>query len=159
MSDPDYQSSSDADNDHENTRPNRWTGPPTSWQHLTDAERGLAASLDTIRNGDLSIHLFNAHALKRRARELEDPEVFFIDYHYPPPVLIQIRLVANRSTTSPAYQKKTRPSDLRKAGRRGRCRQKMCPGQANRLVRRNLLRSILSRRRKTVRLVRSWKMG
>ncbi|KAH7379880.1 hypothetical protein BKA64DRAFT_237885 [Cadophora sp. MPI-SDFR-AT-0126] len=74
MSDPDNQSSSDLDDYHETTRPNRWTGPPTSWQTLTEAERGLAASLDTIRNGDLSIHLFNAHALKRRARELEDPE-------------------------------------------------------------------------------------
>ncbi|PVH83999.1 hypothetical protein DL98DRAFT_454084 [Cadophora sp. DSE1049] len=74
MSDPDSQSSSEIENDNLNTRPNRWTGPPTSWQTLTEAERGLAVSLDTIRNGDLSIHLFNAHALKRRAREFEDPQ-------------------------------------------------------------------------------------
>ncbi|KAH7327048.1 hypothetical protein BKA65DRAFT_509827 [Rhexocercosporidium sp. MPI-PUGE-AT-0058] len=76
MSDLDYNSSSASasDNDHEHARPNRWTGPPTSWQSLTEQERGLAASLDTLRNGDLSIHLFNAHALKRRARELERPE-------------------------------------------------------------------------------------
>ena len=57
-------------------RPNRWRGAPSSWNKLTAQERGLAASLDQIRNADLSIHLYNAHALKRRAREFaDDPEV------------------------------------------------------------------------------------
>ncbi|KAK0113430.1 hypothetical protein ONS95_013688 [Cadophora gregata] len=74
MTDRDSHSSSDSENHDANTRPNRWKGPPTSWQTLTEPERSLAASLDTIRNADLSVHLFNAHALKRRARELEDPE-------------------------------------------------------------------------------------
>ncbi|KAH6720600.1 hypothetical protein BKA61DRAFT_237580 [Leptodontidium sp. MPI-SDFR-AT-0119] len=77
MSDLDNQSSSasDSENDHGDVRPNRWTGPPTSWQSVTEPERVLAASLDILRNGDLSIHLFNAHALKKRARDLERPEV------------------------------------------------------------------------------------
>ncbi|KAG4439541.1 hypothetical protein IFR05_004981 [Cadophora sp. M221] len=76
MSDLDNPSSnsSDPENDHGDARPNRWTGPPSSWHSFTEPERVLAASLDTLRNGDLSVHLFNAHALKRRARELERPE-------------------------------------------------------------------------------------
>ena len=49
-------------------RPNRWTGPPSTYLSLTEQERGLAASLNQIRDQDLSIHLYNAHALKRRAR-------------------------------------------------------------------------------------------
>ncbi|KAL2060636.1 hypothetical protein VTL71DRAFT_9277 [Oculimacula yallundae] len=73
MSSPKNTSSSDPD-EYEETRPNRWTGPPTSWLNLTEPERGLADSLDTIRNADLSVHLFNAHALRRRARELEGAE-------------------------------------------------------------------------------------
>ncbi|CZT00290.1 uncharacterized protein RAG0_08379 [Rhynchosporium agropyri] len=63
--------SSDSESVDETTRPNRWTGPPSSWLLLTEEERGLAASLDTLRNADLSIHLFNAHALKRHAREVD----------------------------------------------------------------------------------------
>jgi RNA polymerase I specific transcription initiation factor len=53
----------------EPTRPNRWTGASATWASLTEQERGLAASLDQIRNGDLSVHLFNAFALKKRARD------------------------------------------------------------------------------------------
>lgn len=49
-------------------RPNRWTGPPSTYLSLIEQERGLSISLDQIRNQDLSIHLYNAHALKRRAR-------------------------------------------------------------------------------------------
>lgn len=73
---PDSNLSEDSD-EFESLRPNRWQGAPSTWTTLTAQERGLAASLDQIRNADLSIHLFNAHALKRRAREFEDnPEVF-----------------------------------------------------------------------------------
>lgn len=72
---PDSNASEDTD-DSDSLRPNRWQGAPSTWTTLTAQERGLAASLDQIRNADLSIHLYNAHALKRRAREYEeDPEV------------------------------------------------------------------------------------
>jgi hypothetical protein len=57
------------------TRPNRWKGPPSTWTSLTSQERGLAASLDSIRNSDLSIHLYNSYALKRRARDVDNGEV------------------------------------------------------------------------------------
>ncbi len=78
MSELDNQSSdaSSQDDHYEDVRPNRWKGPLSTWHSLTEQERGLAASLDTLRNEDLSVHLFNAHALKRRAREIEEKEVF-----------------------------------------------------------------------------------
>lgn len=61
-------SSSLSDNESDvDDRPNRWTGNPSTWHSLTEQERGLANSLDQIRNQDLSIHLYNAHALKKRA--------------------------------------------------------------------------------------------
>lgn len=72
---PDSDDSEQTD-DLEPLRPNKWQGAPSTWTTLTVQERGLAASLDQIRNADLSIHLYNAHALKRRAREFEEnPEV------------------------------------------------------------------------------------
>lgn len=53
-------------------RPNRWTGPPSTWQALTNQERGLEASLIELRNRDLNIHLYNSFALKRKAREYRE---------------------------------------------------------------------------------------
>lgn len=50
-------------------RENRWNGPASTWQQITEEERGLAASLDELRNRDLSLHLFNAFSLKKRAKE------------------------------------------------------------------------------------------
>ncbi|TGO89283.1 hypothetical protein BPOR_0116g00090 [Botrytis porri] len=50
------------------SRENRWNGPPSTWQQITEEERGLAASLDELRNRDLSLHLYNAFALKKRAK-------------------------------------------------------------------------------------------
>ena len=50
------------------TRPNRWTGPPSTWRSYTKAERSIASSLDTKRSQDLSIHLYNAYAIKSRVR-------------------------------------------------------------------------------------------
>ncbi|MCJ1375446.1 hypothetical protein MMC20_006682 [Loxospora ochrophaea] len=55
-------------------RANKYYGPPSTWRGWTAAERQLAASLDQIRARDLSIHLYNAHALKRRARLLKEEE-------------------------------------------------------------------------------------
>lgn len=48
-------------------RPNKYHGPPSTWRTWTAAERELAASLDQIQARDLSIHLYNAFALKKRA--------------------------------------------------------------------------------------------
>lgn len=53
-------------------RPNRWTGPPSTWQALTAQERGLEASLVELRNRDLSIHLYNSFALKSKARSYRE---------------------------------------------------------------------------------------
>lgn len=53
-------------------RPNRWTGAPSTWLTITEQERAVVTSLDELRNRDLSIHLYNAHALKKRGRELKD---------------------------------------------------------------------------------------
>ncbi|CAG8979402.1 hypothetical protein HYALB_00010493 [Hymenoscyphus albidus] len=60
----------DEEEEEEETRPNRWTGHPSTWRGITELERGLAASLEAGRNADLGIHLYNAFALKRRARGL-----------------------------------------------------------------------------------------
>lgn len=49
-------------------RPNRWTGPPSTWRTYTKEERNVISSLDTVRSQDLSIHLYNAHAIKSRLR-------------------------------------------------------------------------------------------
>ncbi|KAF2000654.1 hypothetical protein P154DRAFT_406621, partial [Amniculicola lignicola CBS 123094] len=49
-------------------RPNRFTGPAATWRRHTAAERRIAAALDQAESGDLAAHLYNAHALKRRAR-------------------------------------------------------------------------------------------
>ncbi|KAI0144488.1 RNA polymerase I-specific transcription initiation factor-domain-containing protein [Xylariaceae sp. FL1272] len=60
--------SSDSD-EYENAderRPNRWKGPPSTWQQLNSAEIETITALDEIRNRDLSVHLYNAFALKRR---------------------------------------------------------------------------------------------
>jgi hypothetical protein len=66
----------DFEEENEYGRPNRWKGAPSTWQTLTAQERGLATSLDQIRNADLSIHLYNAHALKQRAQILSvNPDV------------------------------------------------------------------------------------
>lgn len=49
-------------------RPNRFKGPPSTWLSWVAPERSLAASLDQTRANDLSIHLYNAHALRARVR-------------------------------------------------------------------------------------------
>ncbi|KAL1847430.1 hypothetical protein Plec18170_008542 [Paecilomyces lecythidis] len=52
-------------------RPNRYHGPTSTWRLWTQSERQVAESLETIRARDLSAHLFNAHALKQRARDIQ----------------------------------------------------------------------------------------
>lgn len=50
----------------EDERENRFIGPASTWRDYTADERGLIASLDQERASDLSVHLYNAHALKSR---------------------------------------------------------------------------------------------
>lgn len=61
-----------SDQDSQDERENRFPGPANTWRKYTADERGLIASLDQERANDLSIHLYNAHALKSR---LYDPDV------------------------------------------------------------------------------------
>ena len=56
-------------NDDDDDRPNRFEGLSSTWRFLTDDERALADSLHQQRANDLSIHLYNAHALKARVRD------------------------------------------------------------------------------------------
>ena len=50
------------------TRPNRFHGSASTWRSWTAPERDLAASIDQLTAKDLSIHLYNAFKLKKRAR-------------------------------------------------------------------------------------------
>lgn len=52
-------------------RPNRYTGPPATWKYWTKFERQLIESLEETRSRDLSAHLFNSFALKKRASKLK----------------------------------------------------------------------------------------
>ncbi|KAI8624096.1 RNA polymerase I-specific transcription initiation factor-domain-containing protein [Xylariaceae sp. FL1651] len=61
----DYLPDSDESND-EDERPNRWAGPPSTWQQLNSAEIDTLTALNELRNRDLSIHLYNAFMLKHR---------------------------------------------------------------------------------------------
>jgi len=86
--DSSYSSSSSAPQ----TRPNRWQGPPSTWQSLTEQERGLATSLNLLRNQDLGIHLYNAFALRKRAQKVDLEAGRGLDqfseeegYHWKPP--------------------------------------------------------------------------
>jgi len=66
----DTGSSNDADgsSEEEIARPHRFAGPPQTWRGHTTADRQIVASLDQLRDSNLAAHLYNAHALKRRAR-------------------------------------------------------------------------------------------
>lgn len=46
------------------TRPNRWRGAASTWRQWTQEERLLYQSLEQLRDRDLSVHLYNAFALK-----------------------------------------------------------------------------------------------
>lgn len=51
------------------SRPNRWLGPESTWRAITEEERLLWRSMKLLRDRDLSVHLYDAFALKRRARD------------------------------------------------------------------------------------------
>ncbi|KAE9366705.1 hypothetical protein N431DRAFT_429513 [Stipitochalara longipes BDJ] len=71
---PDSQSDSDSLTPSP-TRPNRWLGAPSTWASHTSQERGLAASLQSLQNSNLSLHLYNAHALKKRVRGVHNGKI------------------------------------------------------------------------------------
>lgn len=52
------------------SRSNKYSGPSSTWRNWTASERKLAQSLDQLTAKDLAIHLYNAHALKKRARKV-----------------------------------------------------------------------------------------
>lgn len=54
---------------HSPSRPNKYSGPPSTWRNQTASERELAASLDQIQAKDLAVHLYNAFALRQRAKK------------------------------------------------------------------------------------------
>lgn len=50
------------------SRPNKYNGPPSTWLGWIASQRELTESLNRLRAKDLAVHLYNAHALKERAR-------------------------------------------------------------------------------------------
>ena len=48
------------------SRPNKFNGSSSTWRSWTAADRAISNSLDQLKAEDLSVHLFNAHALKKR---------------------------------------------------------------------------------------------
>ncbi|KAI0837656.1 RNA polymerase I-specific transcription initiation factor-domain-containing protein [Hypoxylon sp. FL0890] len=56
----------------EDERPNRWRGPKSTWQSLNSEEIATVAALKEIRDRDLSVHLYNAFALKQRHRRAKE---------------------------------------------------------------------------------------
>ncbi|KAH6620331.1 hypothetical protein C7974DRAFT_231204 [Boeremia exigua] len=59
---------SEESDDEEPERPNKFKGPSRTWNGYTAADRQIVESLQQIEDNDLAAHLYNAHALKRRAR-------------------------------------------------------------------------------------------
>ncbi|GKZ20781.1 hypothetical protein AbraIFM66951_003083 [Aspergillus brasiliensis] len=51
-------------------RPNRFRGPVSTWRRFTAEERQNAQALEDIRARDLAAHLYNAYALRVRARNI-----------------------------------------------------------------------------------------
>lgn len=70
-------------------RANRFRGPVVTWRHLTAGDRLNAEALETARSWDLAAHLYNAFALRERARVaaesesgLDDAEFFLPPKHW-----------------------------------------------------------------------------
>ena len=66
--DAEGETDSDALEESQPSRPNRFEGPRQTWRGYTVGERQIVASLEQIENSDLAAHLYNAHALRRRAQ-------------------------------------------------------------------------------------------
>jgi len=71
------ESEEEDDDDEVPARPNRFDGPPQTWQSYTEADRQIADSLDQLQETDLAVHLYNAHALKRRLRRAPEDTAKF----------------------------------------------------------------------------------
>ncbi|KAI2471306.1 RNA polymerase I-specific transcription initiation factor-domain-containing protein [Annulohypoxylon bovei var. microspora] len=65
----DSEVSLDSDEDE---RPNRWRGPKSTWRALNSEEIATATALKEIEDRDLSVHLYNAFALKQRYRRAKE---------------------------------------------------------------------------------------
>ncbi|KAJ8118004.1 hypothetical protein OPT61_g937 [Boeremia exigua] len=63
-----HDADSDESDEEEPRRSNRFEGPPQTWKGYTAADRQIIDSLQQVEDTDLAAHLYNAHALKRRAR-------------------------------------------------------------------------------------------
>ncbi len=68
--DTDEIQSLDSDGLH-SSRPNRWQGTQSAWLGITEQDRLESTALDLVRNRDLSIHLYNAFALKHRRQRAQ----------------------------------------------------------------------------------------
>lgn len=70
--DANFQSESETgsgDSDEQpHIRPNRFAGRADRWKYYVAEELQLADYLEQLQNRDLAAHLYNAHALKRKAR-------------------------------------------------------------------------------------------
>lgn len=66
----------------DSTRPNRFQGPKSTWRKLTERDRLVHSTLTKLQDQDLSVHLYNAHAMKR--------------YHYDVRVAAKLRPWANK---------------------------------------------------------------
>jgi RNA polymerase I specific transcription initiation factor len=64
--DEDSQESESSSNRSSGTRPNKFSGPKSTWREFTNEERLIHASVTRMRDQNLSIHLYNAHAMKSR---------------------------------------------------------------------------------------------
>ena len=64
--------SEDSLNEDQDGRPNRWHGLGSTWQLLNHEEIDTLTALNKIRDGDLSIHLYNAFALKQRHKRAQN---------------------------------------------------------------------------------------
>ncbi|USP82421.1 hypothetical protein yc1106_09695 [Curvularia clavata] len=64
----DTESEEDESEEEEAQRPNRFKEAPKRWRNYTEADRQIVESLDQIQNSDLSAHLYNAHAMRRRVQ-------------------------------------------------------------------------------------------
>jgi hypothetical protein len=81
--DPDAEDSHDQDDLDESvnplagqesyyTRPNRYYGPASTWRSWTKDDRDVVESLELDRAQNLSIHLYNAYALRSQAHRLQE---------------------------------------------------------------------------------------
>lgn len=58
--------------DEEDERPNRWRGAASTWRSYNGEEIDTMTTLKEILDRDLSVHLYNAFALKQRHRKAQE---------------------------------------------------------------------------------------